>query len=360
MSDGIENAGALVTAATAASVLDGAQAHGGESVGAHPAVCLNCGAAMLGPYCAQCGQRGHLHRSLGAAAHELLHGVLHFDSKLWNTLPLLIARPGVLTRNYVMGQRARYISPVALFLLSFFLMFLVFGSMGTPKISLPEGKSRVEIVAELDQSIRELETDLAAARLDPKRAGEVARLLAMRDTMMRTREGAEKGEAPDVLESIGAAVTASDLSVDTGDKTRDDKLRTILRNPEFLLYKMKQKGYKLGFLLVPLTLPWLWLLFVGKRDVRGYDHFVYLLYSLSFVSLLAIVISLLYSTGLLPIGAVFWAFVLIPPIHMLFQMRQAYALGWGGAVWRTAILVFAAFLTLVLYISGIAFLGLLD
>ena len=48
---------------------------------------------------------------------EFLHGLLHFDTKAWRTLPMVIFRPGTLTRNYVYGKRARYISPLTLFLL---------------------------------------------------------------------------------------------------------------------------------------------------------------------------------------------------------------------------------------------------
>src|SRR5439155_7755576 len=59
-------------------------------------------------------QAAHLHRSLWHLGEELLHGLLHFDAKGWRTLPLLIGRPGLLTRRYIDGQRARYVSPLAL------------------------------------------------------------------------------------------------------------------------------------------------------------------------------------------------------------------------------------------------------
>ena len=55
-----------------------------------------------------------------------LHGVLHFEGKIWRTLPLLAWRPGELTRRYIDGERARFVSPIALFLFSVFLMFAVF------------------------------------------------------------------------------------------------------------------------------------------------------------------------------------------------------------------------------------------
>jgi hypothetical protein len=71
----------------------------------HP--CANCGAALLGPFCHECGQAAHVHRSLSHLLHELLHHLLHFETRGWQTLPLLIVRPGLLTRRYIDGQRKR-------------------------------------------------------------------------------------------------------------------------------------------------------------------------------------------------------------------------------------------------------------
>ena len=113
MSDQIEAAGAMVTAGLAASALDqprsGAAGHGTGAT---------CGAALSGRFCGQCGQRAHLHRTLGAMFHEFLRGITHFDGKARKTLPMLIFRPSKLTRPCIDGQRARSIAPVPLFLLA--------------------------------------------------------------------------------------------------------------------------------------------------------------------------------------------------------------------------------------------------
>ena len=77
-----------------------------------------------------CGQQAHVHRTLRAFGHDLLHGALHFEGKIWRTLPLLAWKPGELTRRYIDGERAKFISPVALFLFIVFLMFAVMGLTG--------------------------------------------------------------------------------------------------------------------------------------------------------------------------------------------------------------------------------------
>src|SRR5688572_2509683 len=88
--------------------------------------CRNCGAALAGAYCSACGQPAHLHRSLSSLGHDILHGVFHFEGKLWRTIPELFFHPGRLTRRYIDGERAKFISPMALYLFTVFLMFGVF------------------------------------------------------------------------------------------------------------------------------------------------------------------------------------------------------------------------------------------
>ena len=96
----------------------------------HEANCLNCGSLLTGPFCSACGQHAHVHRTLSAFFHDFAHGVLHFEGKIWRTLPLLVWKPGALTRRYIDGQRASFVSPVALFLFSVFLMFAVPSATG--------------------------------------------------------------------------------------------------------------------------------------------------------------------------------------------------------------------------------------
>jgi len=84
----------------------------GESAGGHTheSACLNCQTPLIGPHCHQCGQAAHVHRTLGAFFHDFLHGVFHFEGKIWRTLPALAFRPGRMTREYIepaMSARSR-------------------------------------------------------------------------------------------------------------------------------------------------------------------------------------------------------------------------------------------------------------
>lgn len=367
MDSGIEAAGALATATAAASAIDPDE----PRREGHGEACLNCGATVTGAYCSNCGQKAHLHRSVLHAVEEFLHGITHFDSKLWNTLPLLAVRPGKLTREYIHGKRARYVAPVALFLLTIFSMFLLFGFLPLPQIgpgAVQVDPAKVTAArAQIERQLAEIDRDMAAARKDPARADDLAALAITRASLASTRDallGDRIRSGPgsqSVFDVISTATKTGDLKIDMGGNAElEAKATKALSDPEFVFYKMKQKGYKLSFLLVPLSLPWMILLFAWKKDVKVYDHVVFLLYSISFMSMLGMLAVVLASAGVNHPTVYTALLVVVPVIHMFAQLKEGYALGWVSAAWRTVALSTFAVLTLALYFTGILLLGLLD
>jgi hypothetical protein len=100
---------------------------------AHPAPatltpCTNCGAEKAGVFCAQCGERqpGHHDLSVKHFAHDVVHELVHLDSKLFTTLRDLVTKPGFLPQEYFAGRKSRYIPPLRLFLVLFALQFVAF------------------------------------------------------------------------------------------------------------------------------------------------------------------------------------------------------------------------------------------
>jgi hypothetical protein len=79
--------------------------------------CHNCGEALIGPYCAACGQKDQERiLPLGHLLHEVFHEVSHLDQRFLGTLRMLL-RPGALTLEYLAGRRARWVQPFRLYLL---------------------------------------------------------------------------------------------------------------------------------------------------------------------------------------------------------------------------------------------------
>ena len=91
--------------------------------------CENCAAALVGPYCSECGQRHHEHpvHSFWHFLQEATEDLTHADSRLWLTLRALLFRPGSLTREFLDGRRARYLPPVRLYLVVSLLFFFITG-----------------------------------------------------------------------------------------------------------------------------------------------------------------------------------------------------------------------------------------
>jgi hypothetical protein len=62
-------------------------------------------------------------------AHEAVHEFLHLDGKILNTVRLLAFKPGQLTKDFVEGRRARYVSPLRVYL-TFSLLFFFLAAIG--------------------------------------------------------------------------------------------------------------------------------------------------------------------------------------------------------------------------------------
>lgn len=91
-----------------------------------PESCPNCGAARPGPYCQECGQKRAAPQELAARnlLKDVLHEVTDLDSKVFTTFKALLFRPGLLTAEHLAGRRARYLSPVKLYLIVSAVYFL--------------------------------------------------------------------------------------------------------------------------------------------------------------------------------------------------------------------------------------------
>lgn len=90
---------------------------------AKPSNCLNCGAQLRGQYCEACGQRARSRLiSLWELISDAFGDLFEIDSRIWQTLIPLMARPGQLTREYLRGRRARYMPPFR----SYFVLSLIF------------------------------------------------------------------------------------------------------------------------------------------------------------------------------------------------------------------------------------------
>jgi Protein of unknown function (DUF3667) len=350
MSDFGEGLGTAIEGGLLGRTLDREKAsEKAEDGHAGPVTCANCQTVFSGHFCPECGQKAHIHRSLAAIGHDIMHGVLHLDGKLWETLPLLTFKPGHLTRRYIAGERAKFVSPMAMFLFTVFAMFAVFQMVG---VSAP--------------------TDIGQGFMDDASGTSVFRTEVEKQItdLQKERDGLSKGDArrseiDNELAGLTAVIEAQQggpIQIDgkdseTGIKFFDEGIiKKWKNNPSLMLYKLQSNGYKFSWLLIPLSLPFLWLMFAWRRQYKAYDHAIFITYSLSFMSLLFIVMSILST---IPDGSgwAFLLFVIAAPLHLYKQLRHAYGLNRFSAFWRWCVLLVCTQIVLVLFLQVLLLLG---
>jgi len=325
--------------------------------------CSDCGSEASGRFCANCGQPTHVHRSLLHLGEELLHGVMHFDSRTWRTLPLLVFRPGKLTREWVHGKRTRYVSPLAMFLFTVFIMFMALSYLpGAPTQTLAGQQiSAAAALAKQRTALAEAEAKLRTALPEDRAeaAGDVKSALKDVDEAAADFAELKSLKAPsDWKTELADETKTGKFKVNTGDKKLDEKIRHKLENPELAIYKLQQTVYKFSFLLVPISIPFVALLFLWKRGFTLYDHGVFVLYSLTFMAVLAMA-----AAGISRLGSWTGAWVLTLctlaiPLHMFFQLKGAYGLKGLSALWRTGFLLVFCTITITLFMLAIVWLDL--
>ena len=311
----------------------------------HEGACLNCGTELMGPFCAVCGQKSHVHRSLRGFFQDFVAGLFNFEGKFWRTLPMLAWRPGELTRRYIGGERARFISPVALYLFSVFLMFAVLnftGALDTESegvVSMPFDKA----IKEQKATIAKLEEERTAAASAGKPVVELDRRIASEKNDLKQVERVRNGDIP----------VGSNANDETPQWVRG-AIRKAQENPELAVSHMQEAASKYSWLLIPLSVPFLWLLFPFRRRHNLYDHTVFVTYSLSFMMMLVIAGGLLVAAGLTAIASFLF---FVPPVHMYRQLKDAYQLGRFGTWWRTILLTTFAFIAGGLFFVVVAAVG---
>jgi len=349
-------------------------------------LCANCGTILTGRYCHSCGQSAHIHRSLLHMVEELLHGIFHFETKAWRTIPALIFTPGKLTRNYIAGQRTRYVSPLALFLFLIFLMFFVFSmtaSHSGEDLIKAQGKANTSVSKELDDAkanLNNLNTERATLAKDDKRIVEIDEEISAskieiailevglkeknKDATTDDKTGVTQNKkinenltADDEIDLKNAfGLTVNNENIATSVPWLNKTLKHATQNPELTLYKMKSAASKFAFLLMPISLPFLWFMFIFKRKYVMFDHAVFSLYSLCFMAILMMFITIL---GRFNLGGVAGFFTVVaPPVHMFAQLRGTYALSKMEALWRTVALLFIALISLTIYALLVAGLSM--
>jgi len=339
-----EAIGDAVTGGLLARAVEPQAGEAGSDGHTHEKNCLNCGAPLTGPFCAACGQKAHVHRSVRAFFQDFIQGLFNFEGKIWRTLPMLAWRPGEMTRRYIAGERARFISPVALYLFTVFAMFAALNLTGTLG---PTGKNFKEgLKTEI------AEEQAAIAKLEANRKADAA---VGKDVAAIDRKIAKHKEEIAATQRMLSGQPMVDVQSDSGiPRFIRPFIENAAENPELASMKVQDAASKYSWMLIPLSVPFMWLLFPLRRRYNTYDHTVFVTYSLSFMMLLVVTGSLLVAVGLSSIAGLLF---FVPPFHMYRHLKQTYELGRFSAIMRTMALLTFAFIAAALFMVSAVAIG---
>jgi Protein of unknown function (DUF3667) len=117
-----------------------------------PPVCHNCGVVLEGPFCSGCGQKSApLNPTLHDLVHEFTHEMLHVDGRIFRSVQKLLLEPGFLTREHFAGRKARWISPIRLYLVFSVIYF------GLAALTEPTGTIKVDFTGSDEETAEQLQ-----------------------------------------------------------------------------------------------------------------------------------------------------------------------------------------------------------
>ena len=117
-------------------------------------LCLNCGAAVNGNFCGECGQRlGEQGVSLRDWLTSAVAAAMDLDGRLLRTLRLCVTAPGRLARDYDSARRVGYQSPLRLYFIVSAPIIALMALSGAFNVPLDEETSAALGIAGREQAL---------------------------------------------------------------------------------------------------------------------------------------------------------------------------------------------------------------
>ena len=263
--------------------------------------CLNCGEPLTGHFCSKCGQRDvPPYPTVRELASEAVQEFSGWDGRFLTSVRVLVTRPGILTLEFLQGRRARYLSPLRLYLFASVAYFVVAAAAPNTRVAgREEGVLKVHVT----------EDSLKQSR--PERVAEAARTAV---------------EDPDKLTTAQRDSALKDIQ--KAPALMRPVLRELLVDSKGFKQKIVQTMPKLLFVLLPIF-ALIVSMFYRKRRYPEHLYFAIHLHTFMFVALTAISISKFARNTMpiiiAPIGIVG---LLTIPVYATLAFRRVY----GGSV----------------------------
>ncbi len=310
--------------------------------------CENCGAALTGHWCSQCGQAAvDYHRSFRHVIWDILDALLNWDSKFFTSIGLLIAKPWRLTNDFVSGKRVRYFHPLRLYLLASILFFFAANhwakSIHFQSKNFSE-KERADVQAQLQKSLKS--PDLPA----PARAAMEQALQAIKAVATPSPPPTPAMPSPKPEESSSPKETDYGplLQLDSDTSKSDfgkwletrakEKIGVHGSNAELFLATLFQNLPYMMLCCIPLFALVLKVLYVRRR-IFYTEHLIYALHihSFAYVGVILIVLATI-GLGRITSGPIVgWAVALLWigfATQVFLSIRRVYRQSWFTTVFK--------------------------
>jgi hypothetical protein len=317
-------------------------------------VCLNCGTALSGQYCGNCGQRATSRLiSVWELLREAFGDLLELDSRLWRTLIPLVIRPGQLTRDYLEGRRARFMPPFRMYLVLSIVFFLV---------AFFDPREELGILFE-PQAISTTASEEDANEADAIQA-EVFRDLAEEGIIVQGADSEDNDDGDSGTSCDVDDVESADLPAWLASRLTEERLkvicdRIIADDGRAFLNKLLDNVPAALFVLLPLMALVLKILYpLSKRYYV--EHLLFVVHNHSFVFLILSVQVLFTRLGTLirvpetAIDVTVLAVSLYVPVYFYKALRLVYGQGRFFTILKFLILALAYFVGLLFMFGLVA------
>jgi hypothetical protein len=342
--------------------------------------CLNCGTMVAGRYCQTCGQENiEPKQSFGSLIKHFIYDVFHFDGKFFDTLKLLLFRPGRVPLEYIAGKRVHFLDPIRMYLFTSAVFFIVFFALNAAVFKITDSSTpqmnRNERIMEATEVMKELK----ANRSDSARFYKISILL---DTTLNI--GLKKPERGELLNDSFLVTVRNDTFIMEPDIDSTDFFAITKKEVWFeriMRERFKQKKalygdnrmvvedianeftHKMPYLLfvsLPIFALLLKLLYIRRKNFYYSDHAIFTLYHYIFSFIL-----LLFYFGFDVLrdwlGWKIFTFIIVAlmlywGLYLLIGMKSFYKQSWGKTIAKFFLLDLLGFFTLLLLFTIFIFL----
>ena len=355
--------------------------------------CENCGTELRGHWCYECGQGAvDYHRSFGHVVLEVLDEFLNWDSKIFGTIGLLVAKPWRLTIDFVEGKRVRHAHPLRLYLVAGFIFFFVI-NYSSKGLKFEPGKitENPEVASAIAQKRDEIEKELEKENLT---SDERKKAQAVLDSLTKPSPSATASTSPTVAPSASSS-PAPDISpgaspAQSGQRTYGqindrpfivfDEAKTTTPFERWLEARAKEKmgehGTKMGLFITTLfsNLPYMMLCCIPlfafvlkvlyvRRRIFYIDHLIYALHIHTFfyTGIMLIVFATMGLNRVAPATLAGWVIALLWitfVVQIWLSIRYVYRQGWFLSTFKFFVGGFVYMIVLFLALAATFFITL--